>query len=164
MPYLRAEQAAGLVAHPLGAAHRQAQAVEIAGLAGARILVDEGVGGQQDGGAGLADPAHDLARLQRGGMAHHLHPRDQRQQHADRQSETMKDGQGIEQHVAVVKIDMGAHLGDIGQQIFVAKRHALGFAFGAGGEKDRRGFLWDRAFAASSAGQQPAGQPRPACR
>ena len=36
---------------------------------------------------------------------------------AHRQAEAMKDGQGIEQDIAVVKIDMGAHLGDIGQQI-----------------------------------------------
>ncbi len=66
---------------------------------------------------GFPDAAHDLARLQRRGMADHFHARDQRQKHADRQAEAVKDGQGIEQHVAVIKIDMGAHLGDIGQDV-----------------------------------------------
>ena len=110
-----------------------------------------------------ANAPHDFARLQRGGMADHLHPRDQRQQHPHRQAEAMKHGQGIEQHIAVIKVDMGAHLGDIGQDVLMAERHALGMAFGAGGEKDR-GRLVVPGFAGQRARARGCRPNRSACR
>ena len=144
MPYLRRTKAR-VSSRTRSAPHTaRRKRVEIAGFAGAGILVDESVGGEQDGGAVAADAAHDLARLQGRGMAHHLHARDQRQQGADRQAEAMEHGQGIEQHIARIKVDMGPHLGHIGQDIGVGKRHALGLAFGAGGEQDRRRSCRDR--------------------
>ena len=107
---------AGLVAHPLGAAHRHAQTVQLAGLADAGILVDESVGGEQDGGAMLADAAHDFACGCSGvGWQTTFTPAISGRMMPHHQAEAMEGGQGIEQHIAGVKIDMGAHLGDIGQ-------------------------------------------------
>ncbi len=69
----------------------------------------------------------------------------------------MEDGQGIEHHIAVIEIDMGAHLGDIGEKVFVTERHAFGLAFGARGEQDRRGFLV-RGPVRQKIGSETAGQ------
>ena len=131
-----AQQRAGLVAQPFGAADRQPQRIQIALVAGARILRDEGVRRQQDRRARGADAAHDFARLQGRRMEHRLDAEEQRHQRADRQPEAVKGRQRIEQDVARVERNMRAHLFDIGQQIDMAKRHALGIAFGARGEED----------------------------
>ena len=74
-------------------------------------------------------------------MGHHFHPGDQRQKCADRQAETVEDGQGIEQHVCGIKIDMSAHLRGICQDVGMGQRHPLGLALGARGEQDRRGVI-----------------------
>ena len=81
---------------------------------------------------------HDFLRLQRRRMADHLDAQKQRHQHADRQTETMKGRQRIEQDVRLVQSQMRAHLLDIRQQIPVRERDALRFALGAGSEKDHR--------------------------
>ena len=53
----------------------------------------------------------------------------------------MKDGQGIENDIGSKDADMRPHLRDIDQQVFVAQRHPLGFALGAGSEEDDGGLF-----------------------
>ena len=114
---------------------RVSSRIQIARLAGARILRDECIGREKDGGAGFAHAARDLFRLQRGGVAHHLNADIERQQRADRQPEAMKGRQRIEQHVALgIERDMGVHLLHVGDEVGMRKRHTLRFALRAGGE------------------------------
>ena len=136
-----AHKGPGFVTQSLGAAHRQAQGLQVILVSDTGILVDEGVGGQHYGGAVMADAAHDLFRLQRCGVCHHLYACDQRQERADRKPKAMEDRQGIEQHIGGIKIDMGTHLRHIGEDVHMAQCHALGLTFGAGGEQDHGRFV-----------------------
>src|SRR5437588_9713082 len=53
----------------------------------------------------------------------------------------MEGGEGVEHDIALVKRHMRADLLDIGENIGMGKHHALGFAFGAGCEKNDRGLV-----------------------
>ena len=61
--------------------------------------------------------------------------------YTDGKPETVKGGQGIEQHIVVIKINMGPHLRHIGKNILVGQHHALGLAFGARGKQHHGRFF-----------------------
>ena len=73
-----ADQLARFVAHTLGAADGVAQIAQFIARAGADVLVEEGVGGEEEGGAGFLDALRDELGLQRRGMQHRLHAAEQR--------------------------------------------------------------------------------------
>ena len=109
---------------------------KIAGCAHARILRNEGIRRQKNGGSCVADTMHDVVGLARRRMQHGLDPEIQRHERANRQPEGMEGGQRIEDDIAMRQIgNMHAHLFDIGENVGVRKRDTLRFALGAGGEK-----------------------------
>ena len=113
-----------------------AQRTEVIGMRGAGVAVEEGVGAEQDGGAGLVDQFRHDPVMQRAGVKEHFHPVEQGQQGAAGQPETVEHGQRVEHDIARVEIDPGGELGAIGEQIAVCENNALGRAFRSAGEQD----------------------------
>ncbi len=133
---LRVEHLARLVAHLLGARHGELQRGEVAGLGHAGVLVQEGVGGEQDRRLHLGQQVGDLLGVQRRGVFKRLQPLQQGQQHPAGQTEAVEGRQRIEHHPVGIQVDVGRHLTRIGDQILLAEHHALGCAEAAGGEQD----------------------------
>ena len=142
MPYLR-RRSARVSSRTRSAPHTASlEALKVARLARAGILEDEGIGGQKDGGAGRADAADDLARLEGRGMAAPpLPPAISGSSVPPSARNNGRRAAGLNTTSLGIELDMGAHLGDIGQDVAVAQRHALGLALGARGEQDGGGRL-----------------------
>ena len=81
-----------------------------------------------------------------------------------RQPEAMKGGQGIEQHVAGVEIDMGAHLRHIGQNIVVDSATPLGSPSVPEVNRIAAGLSGSRPAPPPGRGSEIARQRRAACR
>src|SRR3546814_6745659 len=71
------DQIMGLVAYLLRAAYDELQAGKFVGLRRPCVLVEEGVGGEQDRGAGLLDQGRDLFGVKGGGILKRLHSGEQ---------------------------------------------------------------------------------------
>ena len=122
---------AGLVAHAFGAADGDAQGRHAAVRAGAHILRQEGVGGEQHRRSGLEDPLRNDLCLQRRGMKDHRIAVENRPQRAGGQAVAMESRQRVEENVRRQKFDVRGNLFDIGDDVAVGKNHAFGRALGA---------------------------------
>ena len=132
---------AGFVAHTFGAADGVAEIAEFIACAGADVLVEEGVGGEQEGRAGFLHALRDQLGLQGRRMQDRAHAAEKGQESAGSEAEAMEGGQRAEEDVVETQRlgDMGEDLMDVGDDVAVGKDDAFRVAFGAGGEEDDGG-------------------------
>ncbi|MNX84886.1 hypothetical protein D3C86_1167030 [compost metagenome] len=112
------------------------QGGEIVRLGHTRVLVQEGVGREQDRGLHLGQQVGDLLGVQGRGVFKRLHPLQQRQDDPARQTQGVEGRQRVEHHPLGLQVDVGRDLAGVGDQIALAQHHALGRAEAARGKKD----------------------------
>ncbi len=127
--------------HRLGAGEHQAQGAEVVGVRRACVSREEGVGAEQDGGAGLVDQFGHDAVVQRRRVHEDRNAGHQRHHQPAGQTERVEHRQHIEHLVVGIGIDPRQRLRGIGENVAVGQHHALGHAFGSRREQDDRGIL-----------------------
>ena len=130
-----------LVLHGLGAGDDEADGAEVIGVGGARIAAQEGVGAEQDGGAGVVEQLRHDAVVQRRGIEVDRHAAEQRHHQAAGQAEGMEHGQHVEHHVLAVGGEAREALRGVGEDVAVRQHHALGHALRARREQDDGGIV-----------------------
>ncbi len=133
---LGAEDFVCLGPHLFGAADHELQRLEIVGLGLAGVLVDEGVGREQQRRPRLAQQSRNLLDVQRRRILEAAHAGDQRQDNPAGQAQRMEDRHGIEAHPVGAQVDMGFDLAHIGHQVGLGQDHAARAAETARGEQD----------------------------
>ena len=99
------------------------------------VAGEEGVGAEQDRGAGLVDQLRHDAVVQRRGVHVDRNASEQRHHHSAGQPERVEHRQHVEHLVIGVGIDPGQRLRRIREDVAMGQHHALGRAFRARGEQ-----------------------------
>ena len=120
------------------ARHDIAQAEEIVGMGELGVVGEEGAGAEHHAAIAVVGHFRNDAVVQRRGIEEQVHAGHDRQQRAAGEAEGMEDRQRVEHFVFGREVDDGAYLRDVGQQRAMRQHHALGLAFGAGGEQHHR--------------------------
>ena len=116
------------------ARHHIAQAAKVVRVGVLAVMPQKGRGAKQHGAVAVIHDFGDDPIVQRAGVEKHLAARHQWQHHAAGQAERVKQRQRHHEFVARSEVGHGANLRHVRQHRIVRMHHALGLAFGAGGE------------------------------